>query len=176
MLRAHLVGLPSIPPEGLGIDMPRIDYLNDPNAPEANSIIPAVSAVVPDEQNRVLLICRTDNGYWSIPGGGVEPGESVSQAAVREVKEETGIDCNVTGLVGVYSDPGHVAAYPDGEVRQEFSICFHARMLGGEVTTSSESSEVRFVPAEDIPGYRIHPSIRLRIDHYLERRAAPYIG
>ena len=100
--------------------MPRIDYLNDPTAPKANSIVPAVSAIVTDEQGSILLILRTDNGYWSIPGGGVVPGESLKAATVREVKEETGIDCEVTGLVGVYSNPNHVAAYDDGEVRQGF--------------------------------------------------------
>jgi ADP-ribose pyrophosphatase YjhB (NUDIX family) len=121
--------------------MPRVDYLNDPEAPQANSVVPAVSAIVPDGDGRILLIRRTDNNYWSIPGGGLEPGESVRQATVREVMEETGIACEVTGLVGIYSDPNHVAAYDDGEVRQEFSICFTTRMLGGTIATSQESSE-----------------------------------
>jgi ADP-ribose pyrophosphatase YjhB (NUDIX family) len=156
--------------------MTRTDYLNDPTAPKANSIVPAVSAIVTDEHGRMLLIRRTDNNYWSIPGGGVNPGESVSQAAAREVKEETGIDCQVTGLVGIYSNPDHVAAYDDGEVRQEFSICFTARTLGGSISTSSESSEVRFVPIDAIPDLSIHPSIRLRIQHYLDKRDKPYIG
>lgn len=156
--------------------MTRTDYLNDPNAPEANNIVAAVSAIVTDEHNRLLLIRRTDNNYWSIPGGGVNPGESVREAAAREVKEETGIDCQVTGLVGIYSDPNHVAAYDDGEVRQEFSICFTTRITGGSLRTSSESSEVRFVPFDAISDLSIHPSIRLRIQHYLETRDEPYIG
>lgn len=156
--------------------MTRTDYLDDPAAPKANSIVPAVSAIVPDAQGSLLLIRRTDNGYWSIPGGGVEPGESVSQAAVREVREETGIDCEVAGLVGIYSNPGHVAAYDDGEVRQEFSICFTTRLVGGTIRTSSESSAVRFISPSSIPDYKIHPSIRMRINHYLDQRGTPYIG
>lgn len=156
--------------------MPRIDYLNDPNAPKANSIVPAVSAIVVDENEAILLILRTDNGYWSIPGGGVTPGESLRAATVREVREETGITCEVTGLVGIYSDPNHVAAYDDGEVRQEFSICFTTKMLGGRPTTSDESAEVRFVRPDNISRLRMHPSIRLRISHYLETRSSPYIG
>jgi ADP-ribose pyrophosphatase YjhB (NUDIX family) len=156
--------------------MARSDYLNDPNAPKANSVVPAVSAIVTDKHGRILLILRTDNGYWSIPGGGLNPGESVADATVREVKEETGIDCHVTGLVGIYSDPNHVAAYDDGQVRQEFSICFTTGMTGGTITTSSESAQVQFVPPDAIPGLRMHPSIRLRIQHYLEKRAEPYIG
>jgi ADP-ribose pyrophosphatase YjhB (NUDIX family) len=156
--------------------MPRIDYLNDPDAPTANSIVCAVSGVLPDDHDRILLIRRTDNGYWSIPGGGVEPGESVGQAVTREVKEETGIDCQVTRLVGIYSNPNHIAAYDDGEVRQEFSICFTARMLRGTIRTSGESSDVRFVAFDDLAEYRMHPSIRLRIQHYLEKRSEPCIG
>jgi ADP-ribose pyrophosphatase YjhB (NUDIX family) len=154
----------------------RTDYLNDPAAPKANSIVPAVSAIVTDDQGRILLILRTDNNYWSIPGGGVMPGESVKEAAAREVKEETGIDCEVTGLVGIYSDPGHVAAYDDGEVRQEFSICFTTQMLGGTERTSAESAEVKFVSPRDLPDYKMHPSIRLRVQHHLLRRETPYIG
>ncbi len=156
--------------------MTRTDYLDDPAAPKANSIVPAVSAIVPDAQGGLLLIRRTDNGYWSIPGGGVEPGESVSEAAAREVREETGIDCEVVGLVGIYSNPGHVAAYDDGEVRQEFSICFTTRLVGGTVRTSSESSAVQFIPPNSIPDFKIHPSIRMRINHYLDQRSVPYIG
>jgi ADP-ribose pyrophosphatase YjhB (NUDIX family) len=156
--------------------MPRTDYLNDPAAPKANSIVPAVSAIVTDSHGSILLILRTDNGYWSIPGGGVIPGESLKSAAAREVKEETGIDCEVTGLVGIYSNPNHVAAYDDGEVRQEFSICFTTRMLGGSISTSSESAEVQFVSPDNIRKLRMHPSIQLRVQHYLESRREPYIG
>lgn len=156
--------------------MTRTDYLNNPDAPKANSVVPAVSAIVADAQGSILLILRTDNGYWSIPGGGLNPGESVADATMREVKEETGIDCQVTGLVGIYSDPNHVAAYDDGEVRQEFSICFTTRMTGGTITTSSESAEVQFVSPDAIPDLRMHPSIRLRLQHYLEGHTKPYIG
>ena len=156
--------------------MARVDYLNDPAAPAANSIVPAVSAIVTDHESRILLIQRTDNGCWSIPGGGMEPGESLRQAVAREVREETGMECEVTGLVGIYSDPAHVAAYDDGEVRQEFSICFTTRLLGGVIRTSGESSEVRFVAPAELVDYEIHPSIRTRIGHYLEDRSEPYIG
>lgn len=156
--------------------MARVDYLNDPNAPKANSVKPAVSAIVTDDRDAILLILRTDNGYWSIPGGGVKPGESAKDAAAREVKEETGIDCEVTGLVGIYSDPNHVAAYDDGEVRQEFSICFTTKMLGGTPATSPESSDVRFIHPDTLASFTIHPSISLRIRHFLEERRKPYIG
>src|SRR5689334_9670999 len=120
------------------VDMRRVDYLNDPTAPKANSIVVATSVFVEDDAGQILLIRRTDNGLWSLPGGGMEPGETVMGCAVREVKEETGIDVEVTGLVGIFSNPAHVVAYPDGEVRQGFSICVSARPIAGAVCTSDE--------------------------------------
>jgi 8-oxo-dGTP pyrophosphatase MutT (NUDIX family) len=77
-----------------------------------------------------------------LPGGGMDLGESMADTVVREVKEETGIDVEVTGVVGIYTNPNHVMAYDDGEVRQQCSICFTTRMLGGQLATSSETSEV----------------------------------
>ncbi|MFI0241271.1 NUDIX hydrolase [Streptomyces sp. NPDC016845] len=156
--------------------MARIDYVNDPNAPKANSIVPSVVAVALNEAGEVLLIHKTDNDLWALPGGGVEIGESVAEAAVRETKEETGFDVEVTGLVGTYTDPGHVMAYDDGEVRQQFSICFTARIVGGELRTSSESKEVAFVHPDRLKELSIHPSMRMRIEHGLANRAEPYIG
>ncbi|MFD7911529.1 NUDIX hydrolase [Streptomyces sp. NPDC059752] len=156
--------------------MARVDYFNDPNAPEANSIVPSVTAVALDSDGRVLLIHRTDNDLWALPGGGVDTGESAADAAVRETREETGFDIEVTGLVGLYTDPRHVIAYDDGEVRQQFSICFSARIVGGERRTSGESQEVAFLAPDELDGMRIHPSMRLRIDHGLAHRSEPYIG
>lgn len=87
----------------------------------------------------LFTLRRTDNDQYSIPGGAQDIGETVAQAAIRETAEETGIDIEITGLIGVYSDPGHVIAYDDGEVRQEFSLCFRARPIGGTPRTNSES-------------------------------------
>jgi 8-oxo-dGTP pyrophosphatase MutT (NUDIX family) len=123
------------------------------------------------------MINRTDNDNWAIPGGGMDLGESLPQTAIRETKEETGIDCEVTGLVGIYTDPKHVVLYTsDGEARQEFSVVFTARYVAGEPTPSSESRDVHWVNPEKIGDLRMDPSMRLRLDHYLERRPAPYLG
>ncbi|MDQ6734245.1 MAG: NUDIX hydrolase, partial [Nitrospirota bacterium] len=93
------------------------------------------------------------------------------------VREETGLEVEVTGLVGLYTNPNHVMAYDDGEVRQQFSVCFTTRLRGGELRTSSETSEVTFVSPSNLDALNIHPSMRLRIEHYLEnRRNVPYVG
>ena len=112
----------------------RIDYVDDPNAPAANSVVPSVVAIVLDESGRVLLIHKTDNDLWALPGGGHEAGESIADTVVREVKEETGYDVEVDRLTGTYTNPGHVMAYEDGEVRQQFSLAFTAKVTGGEPT------------------------------------------
>jgi 8-oxo-dGTP pyrophosphatase MutT (NUDIX family) len=157
--------------------MSRRDYYDDPNAPKPNSIVPAVTAVVEDDEGRVLLIHRVDNDRWALPGGQVEVGERVAETVVREVREETGIEVEVLGLTGVYSDPKHVIAYDDGEVRQQFALSFRARPVGGTLHSSDEASEVRWLSPDDLQRLEIHPSMRLRIRHGLDRRlAAPYIG
>ncbi len=101
----------------------RIDYYDDPDGPRANSMVPSVNVVVTSDNDEILLIRRSDNDNWAIPGGAIELGESMTQAAIRETKEESGIDCEITGLVGIYTDPKHVILYTsNGEARQEFSI------------------------------------------------------
>jgi ADP-ribose pyrophosphatase YjhB (NUDIX family) len=154
--------------------MARIDHYRSSDAPPANSIVVAVTAFVQDENGRLLLIRRTDNDLYAIPGGALELGETLTQTVQREVMEETGIAVEVTGLIGVYSDPEHVIEFTDGEVRQEFSICFRADPTGGELRTSNESKEVLWVAPADLGGLNIHPSIRLRIQHGLENRSEPY--
>lgn len=153
----------------------RIDYIDDPNAPKANTVVPSVVAIVRDDQGRVLLIHKTDNDLWALPGGGHEIGEFIADTVVREVEEETGYQVRVTGISGTYTNPRHILAYEDGEVRQQFSIAFTAALLGGQARTSSESKRVEWVDPADIEDLPMHPSMRMRITHALEGRDT-YIG
>ena len=155
----------------------RIDYLNDPDAPQANSLVPSVNVAVRDDRGYLLLICRTDNGNWALPGGAMDIGETIADAGVRETREETGIDCEVTGLVGIYTNPRHVMLYTsNGEVRQECSLVFMARPVAGEPRPSSESSEVRWVAPSELETYRMDPTMRQRVEHALADRETPFIG
>jgi ADP-ribose pyrophosphatase YjhB (NUDIX family) len=154
----------------------RREYYNDPRAPAPNSLVVATSAVVTDDAGRVLLQRRADSGNWALPGGGMEPGESLAGSVIREVKEETGFDVEVTGLVGTYTDPRHIIVYTDGEVRRQFNICYTARITGGTLTISDESTEIRFVAPAELDSLPVHHTQRLRISHYLEKRESPYLG
>lgn len=143
--------------------MPRRDYEDDPNAPKANTLVPAASVVVVDGGGRVLLQRRADNGMWALPGGKMELGESLGDCGIRETYEETGIRIEITGIVGTYTNPGHVFAYDDGEVRQEFSICLLGRPVGGELRVSDESYEVAWFTAGATDELPMVPSIRKRL-------------
>jgi ADP-ribose pyrophosphatase YjhB (NUDIX family) len=156
--------------------MARTDYYNDKNAPKATSLKPATSAIVTNAKGEILLQHRTDNNLWGLPGGTMDAGESIAQCVVREVKEETGLDVEPEYLIGLYSDPHHVVSYSDGEVRQQFSICFYCRLRGGMMKASDESHEVGFFSLAEIDQLNMHPSIRLRIQHYVEQREQSYFS
>lgn len=124
----------------------------------------------------ILLIRRFDKGNWAVPGGAIDLGETVAQAAVRETLEESRITCEFTGLVGIYSDPRNKILYiSNGEVRQEFSIVLTARPVSGIPTPSDESTQVRWVRASDLPGYLMDRSMRIRIDDYLRGDPRPMV-
>jgi 8-oxo-dGTP pyrophosphatase MutT (NUDIX family) len=136
-----------------------------------NSLVVAASAAVLDEVGRLLLQRRVDNGLWAIPGGAMEMTESLPEAAVREVREETGYEVEVTGLVGTYTDARHVIAYSDGEVRRQFNVCFRARVVGGELAVSDESHESGWFSAEESAGLDMHHTQRLRVEHAFKQGA-----
>src|ERR1700678_1071217 len=155
----------------------RIDYYDSPEAPTANILVPAVNVVVANHAGAILLIRRTDNGNWALPRGGIDLGEPVAQPAVRETLEESGIECAITGIVGIYSDPRHVILYTsNGEARQEFSIVLTARPLGGQPTPSSESSDVRWGPEAELNGYTMDRSMRIGINDFLAHNESPVIN
>jgi ADP-ribose pyrophosphatase YjhB (NUDIX family) len=145
----------------------RVDYYHDPEAPTANSLVVGSSAVVVNDEGRILLQRRSDSGNWALPGGAMDIGETFAESVIREVKEETGFDVRIERIIGIYSDPGHVFAYSDGEVRQEFNICLACKIAGGELAMSSESTDVRFFPLDEVAELTMHESIRKRIQDYL---------
>jgi 8-oxo-dGTP pyrophosphatase MutT (NUDIX family) len=141
----------------------RTDYWDDPAAPVPRRIVPGASVLVIDGEGRVLLHRRRDSGDWSLPGGIMELGETLSATAVREAREEAGVEIELTGIVGIFTDPRHVTAYDDGEVRQEFTVVFSARLIGGQLAVSAESTDLGWFDLGDLPLLPMHHSTRRRI-------------
>ena len=155
----------------------RVEWLDDPNAPEVNNIIPAASVVVVNDQGEILLIQRSDNGNWTIPGGAMEYGESLTRTAIRECKEETGYDIQVTGLVGIYTNPNRRIEYTsNGEVRQEFSVCYIGQAVSGQPTPNDEATRIEWVSPDQLDDMEMADPIRQRIAHYLSGETEPYLG
>lgn len=115
----------------------------------------SVSAVVRRVRGgeEILLMQRSDNGHWGLPGGHVEPGESVAEAALREVLEETGWRIDLGRLVGVYSEPSRqVVETVRGERAQLVNLCFDALALEQLApTTPGEALAVGFFPRSRLP-------------------------
>ncbi|MEZ4756029.1 MAG: NUDIX hydrolase [Flavobacteriales bacterium] len=126
-----------------------------------------VDAVITDPSGRVLVMERGTapfRGTWVFPGGYVDPGETVEQACMREVREELGLEVRLTGLIGIYSEPGRD---PRGSV---VSIAYRAEVVGGTLTVTAEARAHRWLePDEEVPMGFDHA--RILADHRAQMRA-----
>jgi 8-oxo-dGTP pyrophosphatase MutT (NUDIX family) len=108
--------------------------------------LPSVSIALRDNEGRVLLARHAEGNVWLLPGGGIEPGETPADAAVREMWEETGLFVRLTRLVGVFGGPEHIVRYRNGDRTSYVSATFEASLVAGAVQPDpSELLEVRFV-------------------------------
>jgi 8-oxo-dGTP pyrophosphatase MutT (NUDIX family) len=141
----------------------------------ALGVRPSVSAVIFDRRGRLLLQQRSDGGQWGLPGGSVEIGESVHDAVIREVREETGLTVRPRRIIGVYSDPAlQVVRYPDGNVWHYVNVCFECVARGGELTTCDETLALDYFALGRLPKTLL-PNHRVRIRDARARRAAAVI-
>jgi ADP-ribose pyrophosphatase YjhB (NUDIX family) len=113
----------------------------------------SAGAAIFDEAGRICLIQRADNGHWALPGGAIEDDETAAAAAVREVKEETGLEVKVVRLVGVCSNPRETAiTYPDGTTRIWVSVLFECAVVGGtEKPQPDEVLKIEWRPPDSLP-------------------------
>ncbi|WP_175410095.1 NUDIX domain-containing protein [Streptomyces sp. TRM64462] len=124
-------------------------------------LLPGVTAVVVDDEDRVLLMRRADDGKWALVGGIAEPGEQPAVTAVREVYEETGVECVAERVVMVAAQPEPVT-YPNGDQCQYMDIVFRCRATGGEARVNDdEALEVAWFPVDALP--KMHESLLFRI-------------
>ena len=152
-----------------------LDTAGRPLPKPPQEVRPSAGAVIFNEAGEVLLERRSDSGFWGLPGGGVDIGESVSDAVVREVYEETGLRVGITRLVGIYSDPRHsIASYPSGDVVHYVNVLFECRRESGELRISSESTDIRYFPPDSLPE-SILVAHRVRIQDAVSASDVPFI-
>ncbi len=139
-------------------------------------IRPGTNAIIFNELGEVLLELRSDNGFWGLPGGGLEVGESVEQAVKREVLEETGLRVSLKRLVGVYSDPRqqNISAYPDGAIVQYVTTAFECARDGGELRMSDESTDIGYFDARALPENTLASHVQ-RIRDALANQETPFL-
>ncbi len=134
------------------------------------------SAVIfSDDKEKILLVRRIDNGQWCLPSGRVEAGESVAEACVREVLEETGLRVKIVKLIGVYSSPDWLIEYADGNRIHLISLCFCVEVTGGKLTTSDETTEFGYFELSEIDSMDLMPNHRERIIDAFTQSATVFV-
>lgn len=141
----------------------RTDYFYRDDAPEANSIKPAVAVAIINDRKELLMLHRKDNKKWTMPGGTMEFGESMTDCALREVKEESGLNVEIKDIIGTYTDPNIRVGYSDGEVRQEFTIVYYGEVQGYDVKLDEESNNYVWVSFDQVLELPLADSQRRRL-------------
>lgn len=142
--------------------------------PEAMTLVAA--GIIFNELGEVLLQKRADIGFWGLPAGRTEIGESVAQAAVREVFEETALNVSVKRLMGIYSDPKQYSLFdsPAGIVTQVISFVFECEASSGELRISGESTDIGYFPTNALPEDTMIGT-RMRVEDAVAKRVEPFI-
>lgn len=122
-------------------------------------------AVIFDDAGRVLLSRRVDSGWWNLPGGGVEPHESVAEGVVREVREETGLEVAAGRLIGVYSKPQ----------KHEVVLVFECQIIGGTMIGTEEADHHEWFAPDALPTNHFLPKHRERVEDALAQHPAAVI-
>ncbi len=122
------------------------------------------AVIFDDARERVLLTQRADNGKWCLPGGRMETGESASEACVREVWEETGLEVEVRRLIGIYTTPHRITLYADGNRVQFVGLVFEVAVTGGQLGLSNETTAFGYFSREEIQQLDLMEHHHIRID------------
>jgi ADP-ribose pyrophosphatase YjhB (NUDIX family) len=133
------------------------------------------AAVLDPTGQKILLIRRSDNGWWAVPGGYMEAGESFTEACARKVLEETGLHVRVDQLVAVYTSPHVLLDYSAENRLQLVVLHFAAQAMGGELKTSEETSEVGYFSREEIERLDMSNFNRQRVADGFAAQAATFV-
>ncbi len=133
-------------------------------------------AVIFDEAHeKVLLTRRSDNGLWCLPGGKMEPGESIEECCRREVLEETGLIVEPKRLVGVYSNRDQLVVYKDGAKVQMLVLSFEAAIVGGTLGLSNETTDAGYFSIAEIEALEMHDRHKDRVLDALKDAPLPFM-
>jgi 8-oxo-dGTP pyrophosphatase MutT (NUDIX family) len=114
-------------------------------------MLPGVAAVIRDDQDRVLLIRRHDDGLWGLPAGAIDPGESPAAAAARETREETGLEVRATRILGAFGWPRLRHQYPNGDIVEYLVVVFRCEVIGGALDPQDgEATELRWFTLDEL--------------------------
>lgn len=150
-----------------GLKTVRNDYSHLPDMPKANSMRPAAAVAIIND-GKVLMLKRKDNKKWTLPGGTLELDESLTDCAIREIKEECGLDVIIKDIIGTYTDPDIRIEYSDGEVRREFTIVFYGIVQSDNVIIDDESSEYQWINLDNVKNLPMAESQKKRIADVIE--------
>jgi 8-oxo-dGTP pyrophosphatase MutT (NUDIX family) len=119
-------------------------------------VLPAVTGIIRDNEDRILLVHQRDTDSWSTPGGAVDPNESPADAVAREVWEETGLDVEPTQILGVYSGPSTFIVYPNGHRTMYVNTVFECKVRSGLLhLQSDETVNAGYVGSAELANYRV---------------------
>jgi 8-oxo-dGTP pyrophosphatase MutT (NUDIX family) len=114
-------------------------------------MLPAVAAVIRDEQGRVLLIKRHDDGTWGLPAGAIDPGESPAAAVARETREEAGLEVRAVRVLGVFGWPRLRHTYPNGDVVEYLVVVFRCEVIGGVLAAQDgEATDFKWFTRDEL--------------------------
>ncbi len=130
-------------------------------------ILVGANVLILDDRRRLLLQRRTDNGLWGLPGGGMEPGETLEETARREVREECGLEVGALELFGVFSGERLHYKYPNGDEVYDVNVVYVARESRGELRNDpAEGHEIHYFPLDALPD-AISPLDRPILDRFM---------
>lgn len=132
-------------------------------------------AIIFDEtRTKVLLTKRADNSLWCLPGGKMDSGETIEECCQREVLEETRLEVRTERLIGVYSNRDQLVIYPDGNKVQIIVLSFEAKIIGGKISLSDETTDFGYFSMNEIESMPMHDRHKERIEDALLNQAIPF--
>lgn len=143
-------------------------YFKDINAPSPTQpFLPGACAIILNKGGQILLHKREDNEMWTLPGGKMEIGESISDCCIREIKEELGLKVKIKRMVGIYTSPDCVFDYGNGFVFQPFVVAFLCSSKNDNFVINNESLDARWFSKKEVLKLEMVPYTLQIINHSL---------